>query len=63
MRDLTDALREEIKRSNLTMYRISLMSGIDISVISRFVRGKRDITLVTASKIAEVLDLKLKVYL
>lgn len=52
-------LRRAIKKSFLSQYAISQLTGIDTGVISRFVRGERDINMQTGAKLAKVLRLKL----
>jgi len=52
-------LRRAIKKSFLSQYAISQLTKVDQGVISRFVRGERDIKLQTAARIAKVLRLNL----
>jgi len=52
-------LRQAIKKSSMSQYAISQLTGIDTGVISRFVRGERDLNLKTADKLAKVLDVKM----
>ena len=56
---LTDDLRTAIRETGLTHYRIGKDAGIAPDIIGRFVRGERDLRLETASKICDVLGLKL----
>lgn len=58
--DLSEALKRAIENSGLSNYAISGLSGVDQSVLNRFVNGERDITLETASKIATALGAELK---
>ena len=53
-------LRQAIRDSGLTIYRLAKDSGVSQPVLSRFVNGKRGITLATASKLAEALGLELR---
>ena len=57
---LEKRLREAIRRSGLTGYRLAKDSGVPQPVLSRFINGRRGITLTTASKLAVALGLELK---
>jgi len=52
-------IRATFKQSGLTIYRLAKDSGVSQPVVSRFVNGKRGITLATASKLVETLKLEL----
>ena len=52
-------LQEAFRQSGWSIYRLAKDSGVSQPVVSRFVNGKRGITLATASKLAEVLGLEL----
>lgn len=52
-------LKREIVNSGLTHYRLAKMSGVDISGIDRFISGERDLTFVSAGKLADALGLML----
>jgi transcriptional regulator with XRE-family HTH domain len=56
---LADELRRAIAESGLTLYRLSKESGVDPSQLSRFTRSKRDLGLMIAEKLCEVLGLEL----
>jgi plasmid maintenance system antidote protein VapI len=56
---IADVLRNAIRESGLTHYRIAKDAGIKPDMIDRFVFGKRDLRLGTAAKIADVLGLEL----
>ena len=60
MTDLEAQLKEAIEASGLNQPRLAELSGVDQGQISRFMRGERTLTLESASKIATVLNLKLK---
>jgi transcriptional regulator with XRE-family HTH domain len=63
MVDLEDTLRAAILErldSGKTYYSLASDSGVGQEVISRFARGERSVTLTTASKLANVLNLDLK---
>ena len=49
----------QIGSAKLSAYELAEASGVDRSVLSRFLAGKRTITLETADRLAEVLELKL----
>lgn len=51
-------LRQAIKRSGLTHYRIGKMAGVTPTMIDKFVAG-RDVSLTTAAKLAAALALEL----
>jgi len=52
-------IREAIKDSGLTIYRLAKDSGVSQPVLCRFVNRKRGINLTTASKLLEALGLEL----
>ena len=56
---LEKQIREAFKNSGMTIYRLAKDSGVSQPVVSRFVNEKRGITLATASKLAEALNLEL----
>jgi plasmid maintenance system antidote protein VapI len=56
---LEKQIRAAIKESGLTIYRLAKDSGVPQPVLSRFLNAKRGITLTTASKLAEALELEL----
>ena len=57
--DLEAVIRDAINRSELTGYALAQKSGVDAGIISRFLSGERELRLGTASKLCEVLGLKL----
>lgn len=56
---LSDQLREIMEAGPVTRYRISKVTGIDGSQLSRFVHRKGDLSLTTLDKIGTVLRLRL----
>jgi plasmid maintenance system antidote protein VapI len=54
---ISEQLREEISTSKLSPYELAEASGVDRSVLSRFLTGKRSLTLDTVDKLAAVLNL------
>ena len=53
-------LIEAIKASGLTLTRLAEIADVSEGMLSRFVNGKRGVTLTTASKLCEVLGLELR---
>jgi plasmid maintenance system antidote protein VapI len=58
---LEGAIRDRIRGLNLTPYRVGKMTGVDASVIQRFMADERSLTLDTAEKLAKALDLVLMI--
>lgn len=57
---LLDAtLRAAIERSGLTTYAVAMLAGVTPQQVARFMREERDLTLSTASKIAQALGMEL----
>jgi len=56
---LSDALKQAIRESDMSVYQIAKRAGISQIMISRFLSGERDIRLATADKLANTLGLKL----
>ena len=56
---IEDTLRAAIERSGITVYALSALAGVTPQQVGRFVKGERDITLGTASKLAQALGLEL----
>jgi transcriptional regulator with XRE-family HTH domain len=57
---MTDQLLKAIRDSGMTVNAIAVESGIPQPVLHRFERGKRDLTLTTAQKLAEYFGLELR---
>jgi plasmid maintenance system antidote protein VapI len=57
---ISEQLRERIATSPLSPYELAEASGVDRSVLSRFLTGKRSLTLDTVDKLADVLKLRLE---
>ena len=57
--NIEDQFRKAILQSGMTRYRLSKLSGVTNSQLSLFVRGKRSLTLESAAKIAQVLEIEL----
>jgi len=57
---LEKELRKAIADSGYSGYRLAKESDVPQGVLSRFINGKRTITLATASKLAEILGLELR---
>lgn len=58
-RPIDATLRAAIERSGLTVYALSALAGVTPQQVGRFVKGERDITLGTASKLAQALGMEL----
>ena len=58
-RTVCDQLRDAIRGSGKTHYRIGKDAGCKPEIVSRFVRGERDITGKTFAKLAAALGLTL----
>jgi plasmid maintenance system antidote protein VapI len=56
---LSEQLRERIAAAGPSVYELARDAGVDRSVLSRFLAGKRTITLETADRLARVLKLRL----
>jgi transcriptional regulator with XRE-family HTH domain len=54
---LADQLRRAIEGSGITLYQLSQASGVHRSQLSRFMRGERDLGLVIADKVCQVLGI------
>ena len=60
MKTIEDQLRKAIKDSPENQRASALGAGVDVGVVSRFVRGERTISLETAAKLAAYLGLNLR---
>ena len=60
MIELSEQLREAIRRSGFNRKQVADRTGISYSVIHGFMSGERGITLDTASKVAEVVGVELR---
>jgi plasmid maintenance system antidote protein VapI len=58
-RTVCDQLRDAIRGSGKTHYRVGKEAGIKPEIVARFVRGERDITGRTFAKLAAALGLTL----
>lgn len=56
---LQDQLRKAVKDSGLTLYAIAKGAEIAYPVLFRFARGERDLTLETATKLADYFGMRL----
>lgn len=56
---LTDQLRHAIRARSGSAYELAQVAGVDSGILSRFLRGERDVTLATADRLAVALGLKL----
>lgn len=60
VKDIEKQLKQAIKRSKMSRYRIAGKSGLTESQLSYFVNGKRSLTLPAAAKLAKALGLELR---
>lgn len=58
-RSIVEQLQQAIKRSSETQYAIAQATGVSQSVLNRFINGERGISLETAAKLCQYLDLDL----
>jgi len=59
--DWETVMRQAIKDSGLSLYALERLSGISDAQLSRFMNGKRTLTIPTAEKIAEHIGVELKI--
>ena len=57
--NVCDQLRQAIKAANWSHYRVGKQAGIKPEIVTRFVRGERDIRAETFAKIATALGWEL----
>ena len=57
---VSDQLRQAIRDSGLSLLGIAEASGVDDSALSRFMRGKRDLTTRSVDKLCRYLNLELR---
>jgi hypothetical protein len=57
---ITDQLRKAITKSGKSCYALGLTTGLRPEVISRFLRGERDLRMETAAKLAKALGLSFR---
>ena len=60
MKNVCDQLREAVRQSGKTMYRIAKDSGVTQPVLARFMAEQRDIRAATFAKIAAAMGLELR---
>ncbi|HEY4308452.1 MAG TPA: helix-turn-helix transcriptional regulator [Pirellulales bacterium] len=58
--DLADQLRREVKKSGESKYAICKATGIDTAAMSRFMSGRRELSLSKASDLCHYFGLRLK---
>lgn len=56
---LSDQIREAFVRSGMTRFKLAKEAGVAYAVVHRFISSERDITLETADKLVQVLELEL----
>jgi plasmid maintenance system antidote protein VapI len=58
-KNIEEQLRDAILSAPMTCYALAKASGVSQGVISHFVNGNRSITMETAAKLADILELDL----
>ena len=58
---IEETVREAIRESGLTLKELGEKTGVDPSVLSRFVNGKRGLTLETIDRLAPTLGIRVSV--
>jgi plasmid maintenance system antidote protein VapI len=58
--NISETFKAAIKRRRLTAYAVGKAAGVRPHVIQRFLNGERGLTLATADKLAEALELEMK---
>lgn len=58
--DLGDQLRAAFSESGMSRFELANRSGVPYSGVHRFIGGDRDLTLASASRLADVLGLELR---
>ncbi len=58
---ISSQLKEAINKSGMSLYRVALEAKIDSAVLRRFMNDEADIRISTADKLAEALNLELKI--
>jgi len=57
---LSDQVRQAIRDSGLTCYRISQLTGIHESTLSKFLSGERGLSLAALDKLAPVIRMEVR---
>lgn len=57
---ISEQVRKAIEKSGLSHYEVCKRAGVDQAAMSRFMAGKRGLSLSTVDRLAEALDLELK---
>lgn len=56
---ISQALREHIRDSGVSLRGLALCTSVDNAILSRFMRGERAVTLATVDRLADALGLVL----
>jgi len=56
---LSETLKQAVKATGLSLYRVGLDSGVPDEVLGRWLKGERGITLASADKLADYFGLEL----
>lgn len=54
---LAELIRNAVTADGRSLRQLAAESGVDHGILSRFLRGRRDITIETAQRLCDVLDL------
>lgn len=60
MSDIHAQLRQAAEASGLSINELARQSGVNLSAVSRFMSGQRDLRLQSAAKLAAALNLELR---
>jgi len=58
--DIEAQLQKAIGKGPMSLNELAAACGVDKGILSRFVRGRRSITLTTAAKVATILGVELR---
>jgi transcriptional regulator with XRE-family HTH domain len=58
--DLCQALKTFVEQDGRSLYELANLTGISKTILGRFMRGERSMTLPTAAKLCEVLGVELR---
>jgi predicted transcriptional regulator len=56
----SEQLRQAVRTSKLTRYRISQLTGIEESTLCKFIQGERGLSLVSIDRLMDALNLEIK---
>jgi len=59
-KDIERQLKDALKASGISLYELEKLTGVSNAALSRFMSGKRTITMETGAKLAKALHLELR---